>query len=80
MHKDLQLLLEILSVGALTAIIGFICSTSLMYAFSDNFSIKKYHFWWQVLLSYFLTGCLIHFICQVTGINRWYCENGVACS
>jgi hypothetical protein len=79
MFNDMQFLLEVLSVGVLTAIIGFICSTALMYAFTDNFSFEKYHFWWQVLLSYFLTGCLIHIICQVSGINKWYCENGVAC-
>jgi hypothetical protein len=80
MFNDMQFLLEVLSVGVLTAIIGFICSTALMYAFTDNFSFEKYHFWWQVLLSYFLTGCLIHIICQVSGINKWYCENGVACA
>lgn len=79
MNSKAQLLLEILAVGALTAVIGFICSTAMMYAFTDNFSMERYHFWWHVLLSYFLTGCIIHFLCQVTGVNRWYCNNGVAC-
>lgn len=79
MHPDIQLVIEILAVGVLVAIVGFICSTALMYAFVTNFNITNYHFWWQVLLSYFVTGCLVHGICQATGINKWYCKNGAAC-
>jgi O-antigen/teichoic acid export membrane protein len=70
---------EILAVGVSTAIIGFIISTMLMYVFVKDFSNKKYNFWWQVMLSYFITGCLVHILCQVTGVNKWYCKNGVAC-
>ena len=70
---------EILAVGVATAIIGFLVSTLLMYVFVKDFSTKKYHFWWQVILSYFITGCLVHVLCQITGINKWYCKNGVAC-
>jgi multisubunit Na+/H+ antiporter MnhE subunit len=70
---------EILAVGLSTAIIGFIISTMLMYVFVKDFSKKSYHFWWQVMLSYFITGCLVHILCQVTGVNKWYCKNGVAC-
>ena len=73
-----QIFVETVVVGVVTAIIGFVCSTALMYVFVKQFSIKKYHFWWQVLLSYFLTGCLIHIIFQITGINKWYCEHGAA--
>ena len=70
---------EILAVGVGTAIIGFIISTFLMYIFSKKFSMKKYHFWWQVVISYFLTGCLVHIICEYSGVNRWYCKHGSAC-
>lgn len=71
---------EILAVGILTAILGFVISTILMYIFSNKFSIKKYNFWWQVMISYFITGCLIHIICEYSGVNKWYCRNGVACN
>jgi O-antigen/teichoic acid export membrane protein len=75
----MNFLYEILAVGVATAIIGFVISTLLMYVFVKDFSTKKYHFWWQVILSYFITGCLVHVLCQITGINKWYCKNGVAC-
>ena len=27
----------------------------------------------------FFTGVLVHLICEVVGLNKWYCRNGVAC-
>ena len=27
----------------------------------------------------FLLGFLLHLICELTGINNWYCRNGNAC-
>ena len=74
----MNLLLEAIIVGVGTAIIGFIISTSMMFT-NKNFTLKKYHFWWQIFLSFFLTGFLFHLICQVIGANRWYCKNGNAC-
>lgn len=73
-----NLFIEALTVGIATAIIGFIISTLFMLP-SKNFSFKKYHFWPQVILAFFITGILIHLLCEVSGINKWYCKNGVAC-
>lgn len=28
----------------------------------------------------FIVGALFHLICEVTGINRYYCKSGAACS
>jgi len=70
---------EVVAVGLATAIIGFIVSTAMMYIFAKKFNMSKYHFWWQVVLSYFITGCLIHLCCEYFGVNAWYCTNGVAC-
>ena len=71
---------EMLAVGFITAIIGFIISTLFMYKFSPDFTIKKYKFWWQVVLSLFITGCIVHVICEYTGVNKWYCKHGRACN
>ena len=26
-----------------------------------------------------VTGILAHLVCELTGINHWYCKNGLAC-
>jgi hypothetical protein len=28
----------------------------------------------------FLTGALVHIICEIVGLNKWYCKNGSACT
>jgi hypothetical protein len=33
-----------------------------------------------VTLSYFLTGCVVHFLCEISGLNGWYCKHGHACT
>lgn len=76
----MNLVLEILAVGILTGGVGLIVSTVLMFLLIENFTIKKYHFWWQVFLGYFITGCLIHIICEIFLVNKWYCKNGFACT
>jgi len=71
--------LEVICVGLVTAVIGFIITSASMFISKRDFTWKKYNFWWQVALSLFITGALVHILCQLTGINHWYCDNGVAC-
>ena len=78
MNTALHFGLEVLVVGVIIAIIGLVCSVLLMYAFVDDFSLSEYHFWRQVMLSYFLTGCLAHVLFQITGVNAWYITHGVS--
>jgi H+/Cl- antiporter ClcA len=73
-------IIEALIVGVVTAVVGFIISTALMYARNSDFSLKKYNFWPYVLFGYFITGFIIHLIFQWTGGNAWYCKHGDACS
>lgn len=75
----MEFLKEVLLVGFATGVVGLLVSTLFMFIFARKFSLKKYHFWWQVALSYFITGCLIHILCESTGVNKWYCKNGAAC-
>lgn len=69
-----QFLIEVLVVAILTAIIGFIVSNYMMGDRAVGF-----RHWDSVLMSYFITGALIHIICEYTKINAWYCKNGNAC-
>lgn len=70
---------EALFVGLLTGIVGLIVSTAMMVLFECDFQWKKYTFWHWVLLSYMITGFLIHVLCEKTLLNKWYCKHGYAC-
>lgn len=74
----MKLLVEALVVGLITAIVGIIISTLFMLP-SKDFSWKKYTFWPQVLLAYFVTGFLLHLGFELAGANKWYCKHGNAC-
>jgi hypothetical protein len=40
---------------------------------------KTFNHWTGVLLSFFITGVIIHLLCEVTGLNKKYCKYGNAC-
>ena len=69
----MTLLIEALVVGFFVSVFGLIISTLIMYLSDKDFSITNYPFWKYVVLSYFVTGFLFHILCEITGINKWYC-------
>ena len=69
MNKTLKLFVEALLVGLITIIVYILLELILKL-----FTSKEYK-----ILLLFLTGFFIHLGCQITGINTWYCTNGVAC-
>jgi len=72
-----SLFTEALVVGVITAVVGLVISTAMMYATQKGFSLRSYTFWWQVALAMFLTGALIHVVLELTGINRKWCDTVV---
>jgi hypothetical protein len=47
----------------------------LMLAAAGTTFLKKLDF-----KSLFILGAAFHLLCEMLGINRWYCANGAACS
>ena len=70
---------EALVVGIAIGVIGFLVSLAIMYYTDPNFSLAKYHFWKEVVVSYILTGIVAHLLFEYFGANAWYCRHGVAC-
>lgn len=60
------------------AALGFAISTAAMFIATPEFEIKKYHFWWQVLASFGLTGIVFHLTAETTGLNAWFHARRVA--
>lgn len=58
-----ELLTEAFVVGILTVIVGCIMNNMVT----------------DLVLLLFITGVIIHLLCEYTGVNKWYCKNSVAC-
>jgi len=63
-----QLAIEALFVGLLFAFCGLVVSTVMFkwkkWTHRDNGKI------------FFLTGMIVHIVCEVSGVNFWYLQNG----
>jgi hypothetical protein len=69
-----EVLIEAFVVGLLTVLVGYVSLYILMHIFKQTGN-KDY----LTEKSFFITGVLVHLICQYSGINKWYCTNGNAC-
>ena len=76
-----QLLLEAVVVGIITVIVGNIVGFIIGKSLSVDLPTvcKDWNKYYTMEISLFLTGFLIHLICEFSGINKWYCKNGFAC-
>jgi len=68
------LLMEAAAVGVLTVILGIIV-VSVMNLMKLKLAREV-----SMGIALFIIGGLIHLFCEVTGVNKWYCKNGHACS
>jgi len=77
----MKILIEALSVGVLTVIVGSLVSYMLSKVFSNNLPkiCKRWNKNHIMEISLFLTGFAIHILCETLGINKWYCVKGNAC-
>tara|TARA_B100001559_G_C16054624_1_gene418581 strand:+ start:237 stop:476 length:240 start_codon:yes stop_codon:yes gene_type:complete len=78
----LRIALESLVVGVMTVIVGSIVGYLLAKIVSVDLPkiCKEWNKFHVMEISLFLTGVIIHLLCEVSGINKWYCKNGAACS
>lgn len=77
----MKLLKEAAIVGIATVVIGTLVGFVMGKLFSMNLPAicKKWNKNHIMEITLFLTGFLLHIICEYTGINKWYCKNGNAC-
>ena len=77
----MKLLIEATVVGIATVIIGSIVGFILGKGVSTNLP-KICKIWNKnhiMELCLFLTGFILHIVCEYLRINKWYCTNGNAC-
>lgn len=78
----MKLLVEAIVVGLAV----LVCGSIVGYVVGKCFSIdlptvcKKWNKNHIMEISLFLTGFILHLICEIGGVNKWYCKHGRACS
>lgn len=76
-----RIFIEAIIVGILTVIVGYF-SSSAISNFEKSDLPKICETWnknYVMEKTLFLTGFLVHIMCETVGINKWYCKNGTAC-
>lgn len=73
----MSLVKETAVVGIATAVVGLIVSTLWMRLGEGKAPSQRTLY--NVGLSLFVTGALVHLLAEASGVNKWYCKNGAAC-
>jgi len=77
----MKLLIEAVVVGISVVIIG----TLVGYVVGRSLSVdlpklcKEWNKNHIMEITLFLTGFILHLVCEFSGVNGWYCKNGNAC-
>ena len=69
-----KLLIEALAVGAMTLVVGKISARII----ADIFRMYQINTPYGTEIILIITGVLIHLLCEISGVNKWYITNGVA--
>jgi hypothetical protein len=70
-----KILKEALIVGVVLTVVGMVLHLLTKYVMVHDMNDNKI-----LALHFFVAGVVVHLLCEYTGINKWYCSNGVACS
>jgi len=76
-----KLFTEAFIVGIMVVLGGTIIGKIIAHFLSVPLpqACKNWNKYYIMEITLFLTGISIHLLCELTGINRWYCKHGAAC-
>jgi len=66
----MRIIIEAMVVGIISTIVGF----TLSYI-SMGKDARTFDHWGSVLTTFFFSGVIVHFTCEVLGINSWQAGN-----
>ena len=73
---------EAFFVGVLVVIFGTLVGYGVGRVFSSKLPevCREWNKNHVMEISLFLTGVLVHLVCEYSGLNKWYCAEGAACA
>lgn len=76
----IKLVVEALVVGVSVVVMGLLVHLLFGYHAKHAHSETMNQEMIDLVITLFFTGFFLHLLFEVTGINKWYCKNGNACS
>lgn len=77
----MNLLIEAIAVGIIlvivSSLVGIVVGKFMSVELHEM--CKKWNKNHIMEITLFISGVLVHLLCEYLGINKWYCKNGVAC-
>lgn len=70
MNKYIQILRDAFLVGIMLIILGI----PILFIFDKLIKNRSYYYYSIIFL---LCGIIFYLICEFSGINKWYCKNGI---
>jgi len=70
-----KILKEALVVGVGLTIVGMILHLLTKYVMKHDMNDN-----YILAIHFFIAGFIVHLLCEYSGVNKWYCSNGNACS
>jgi hypothetical protein len=68
---SLVVIKEAVAVGLIAMIIGMLIHVVFNYFMPHDMNNKI-----TLAVHFLIVGIVFHILCEVTGINKWYCKNG----
>lgn len=70
---DISFLLEMVVVGIGLLVVAFVVHF-IFAGLSAQFRLKDRKSYIRLGVQIFLAGGLFHLLCEITGVNTWYCD------
>tara|TARA_B100000131_G_C17559750_1_gene386247 strand:- start:11 stop:253 length:243 start_codon:yes stop_codon:yes gene_type:complete len=76
-----RLLVEAVAVGLILVVVGTLVSWVVGRMMGTDLPpvCKDWNKNYVMEICLFLSGVIVHLLCEFSGLNKWYCKNGFAC-
>ena len=76
-----RLLVEAVAVGLGIVVVGTLVSWVVGRMMGTDLPpvCKDWNKNYIMEICLFLSGVIVHLLCEFSGLNKWYCKNGFAC-
>lgn len=73
---NITVLIEAFAVGIMLLLVSVPTISVMNLEYPIDFAQNKTKYY----IAMIVVGIIVHLLCELSGLNKWYCKNGNACS